>query len=259
MAKILFLVLIFIFIKSPTDYVFVAFLNSMGFMISGTLGITLAIQRFNLKLVLPSVKFIVEQFKYSSEFFLSRVSAATNAATNTFAIGLIGSPVMVAYYAAAEKLFLAFRNLSEPFTQVLYPQVAKTQNLKVYKKMFKFAVIFLVGLVFFVFIFAKDIITIFYGDELLQAYKVLRIFCATLFISFISTLIGYPVLAALGHTKDANYSIVFASFVYIISIFILIALKRINIYTMAILFTLTEFSIMLYRAIAIKKHNLWSK
>ena len=114
-------------------------------------------------------------------------------------------------------------------------------------------------MVLIVLIFAKDIITIFYGSELTQAYNVLRIFCSTLFVSFISVLIGYPVLAALGHTKDANFSIVFASCIYILSIFILIALKMINIYSMAILFTLTEFSVMMYRIIAIKRHGLWNK
>lgn len=259
LAKSIFLILIFVFVKSPEDYILVAILNSLGFMIAGIIGIYIACKRFDLKIIIPSKIEIVHQFKYSSEFFLSRIAATGSTNTNSFIIGLITNPVSVAYYTAAEKIYYALVGLSVPISQVLYPYIAKNKNIKKFKKIFYPTVIILFLTTLFILINAEFFVKLFYGEGLIEAYKVLQIFCVTLLFSFVSAMVGYPLLAAMNHAKEANSSILMGVVFHICSLFILLTLNQLNIYKVAILTILTEGLILLYRVLAIKKYKLWSK
>ena len=122
--------------------------------------------------IIPSFKSIKEQLIYSSEFFLSRVSVCAYSNTNAFILGLIASPVLVGYYTAAEKIYQAMRGICDPISQVMYPHVAKEQNLKMYKKIFYPSICFLLVMAIGMFIFAKDFTVMFYGKEMIMSYKV---------------------------------------------------------------------------------------
>lgn len=257
LSKSLFLFLIFVFIKSPKDYLYVAFLNSLGFLSAGIFGIYFAIKRFKIQLFIPTFKEIKEQLIYSSEFFLSRLSVCAYSNTNAFILGLIATPTLVGYYTAAEKIYQAMRGICDPISQVMYPHVAKEQNLKMYKKIFYPVIFLLVIMSGVMFIYAKDFTLLFYGQDMMASYKVLRIFCITLLFSFTHGLIGYPVLAALGHSKDANFSIVVASLCHIIFLVLLFYFKVASIYSIAILTTLAEGIVFLYRINVIRRCKMW--
>ena len=256
-SKTLFLIFIFIFVRNQTHYILVAFFNSLAYIIPGILAIYMANKRFNIKLRIPSKEEIIHQIKYSSEFFLSRISVAGYTNTNTFVIGLLFNPILVGYYVAAEKIYTALSGIAAPFSQVLYPYIAKSKNIIKYKKIFKYAFIFFVCIAIFVFIFAKDIVNIFYGAELLPAYVLLRFFCFTLIFGVTSNLLGFPLLGGMGYTKDANMSIIFGSIWHLLCLLLLVLLHVKNINMIAMLTIATEFIVLLYRIIKIKKYKLW--
>lgn len=259
LSKIIFLVLIFIFVKHESDYIIVPLLNSMGFLVSGVIGMYFANKNLGAKLYIPKWTSIKKQFKYSSEFFLSRVSVSAYTNTNTFCLGLIGSNIMVGYYVAAEKIYQAIAGLQAPLSGAIYPFVAKHKDIKTYKKWFNIAVLINLLVCTFVFIFAKWIITIFYGIDMAEAYKVLRIFCLIALVTFPSILLGYPLLGAMGHTKEANSSVIIGSVVHIIGLIILFTLNKMNIYTIACMVLITEsvvFAIRVYSVLNYKLLNI---
>ena len=109
----------------------------------------------------------------------------------------------------------------------------------------------------FVFIFAKEIIAIFKGIEMLEAYKVLRIFCITVLFSSVSGLIGYPLLGAMGYSKIVNISLPIAALIHGIMLCILYFMKVLDMMTLAYL-TILPYVIMLsIRAYGVYKHKLW--
>lgn len=256
LSKTIFLVLIFIFVKRESDYIIVPLLNSMGFLVSGVIGMFFAIKNLGAKLYIPKWGAIKKQFKYSSEFFLSRVSVSAYTNTNTFCLGLIGSTVMVGYYVAAEKIYNAINGIQAPLGQALYPFVAKNKDIKTYKKWFKVALFCNVLVCSIVFIFAKEFITLFYGAEMTNAYYVLRIFCLISLIVFPSMLVGYPLIGALGHTKEANGSVVIGSVVHITGLFILFVINKMNIYSIALMVLITESVVFSIRGYSIWKYKL---
>jgi len=256
LSKTIFLILIFVFVKQESDYIIVPLFNSLGFLVSGIIGMYFAVKNLGAKLYLPKWQSIKKKFKYSSEFFLSRISVSAYTNTNSFCLGLIGSNIMVGYYVAAEKIYQAINGIQLPLTQALYPFVAKHEDIKTYKKWVSVALLCNVLICTFVFIFAKQFITIFYGSDMTEAYKILRIFCFITLITFPSILIGYPLLGALGHTKIANNSVITGSIIHIIGLFILFLTNKMNIYSIALMVLITESIVFGIRGYFVLKYKL---
>ena len=258
LSKLIFLISIFIFVKSENDYMLVPFLNSMGFIISGLIGFIAAVKIFKLKLFIPKISSIKKQFIYSTEFFLSRISATALTNTNTFCLGLISSNITVGYYVAAEKILAALKNLQMPVKNVIYPYIAKYKDLKLYKKIYFPIIIinFLICLIMFV--FAKKIIVLFYGSEMSEAYKILRIFCLVVMITCPSTLAGYPLLGAMGYTKEANRAVIYTSVFHICGLLILCCFNKMNAYSIAYMILLSEAFLFMQWGTYIVKYKLLS-
>ena len=256
LAKTIFLVLIFIFVKNENDYIIVPLLNSMGFLVAGIIGMYFAIKELGAKLYLPKWNSIKKQFKYSSEFFISRVSVSAYTNTNTFCLGLIGSNIMVGYYVAAEKIYGAINGLQSPLTQALYPYVAKFRNIKLYKKIFTVTVLVNTIICIFIFLFAKDIIVIFYGSDMTEAYKILRIFCFGTLILVPHVMLGYPLLGAMGYTREANLSVIISSITHILGLLILFIIGKMNIYSIALLYVFTDYFVFIMRTYWVIKYKL---
>ena len=238
--KTVFLVLIFIFVRQSGDYILVPILNSLGFLVSGIIGFVFAVKKFSIKLYFPSFNTVKKQFIYSSEFFLSRAACSIYTNTNAFFIGLLTSNVMVAYFVAAEKIYTAVKHLALPIERSLYPFIAKNKDIKTYKKIFKISLIANISITLFVFIFAKQIILLFYSTELIEAYKILRIFCVSILITWNTITLSYPLLGGFGYTKEANRLIIIASAIHITGLTLLYKLSLLSVYSISYLIWITE-------------------
>ncbi len=258
-SQSIFLILIFVFIKNPENYLYVALLNSLGFMIAGVISIISAQKRFGLKLYLPTWIAVKKEFKNSFEYFTANIANTIYTNTNSFILGIVASPLLVGYYVAAEKIFWAIHMLTSPIATAIYPQISKSKNIKLYKKIF-YPTIFAMFLIsVFVYILSKQIILIFYGNEMLEAYKILRIFCITVLFSSISGLIGYPLLGAMGYSKVVNRSLPVAALVHIIMLSTLYFFNILDVLSIAYL-TILPYTIMLViRILGIIKYNLWNE
>ena len=257
-SQSIFLILIFLFIKTPNDYLYVAILNSLGFLIAGFISILIAIKCFGLQIYLPKWIGIKHEFKNSFEYFTANIANTIYTNTNSFILGIVASPLLVGYYVAAEKIFWAVHMLTSPISTAIYPQISKNKNIKLYKKIFYPTVFAMFLISVFVYIFAKQIIVIFYGHEMLEAYRILRIFCITVLFSSISGFIGYPLLGAMGYSKVVNRSLPVAALVHIMMLSLLYFLNILNVLSIAYL-TILPYAIMLtIRILGIIKYNLWN-
>ena len=257
LAKVIFLILLFVFVKHQSDYILVPLLNSLGFLVSGIIGMYFAIKHLGAKLYIPSFNSIKKQFNYSSEFFLSRVSVTLYTNTNSFCLGLISSTVMVGYYVAAEKIYGAISGLVYPLTNAIYPFIAKNKDIKLFKKILIATICINALICTFVFAFAPQIISVFYGAEMLKANEVLRIFCLITLVSVPHMLIGYPLLGAMGYTKEVNASVIISSIIHIIGLAILYIIGKMNIYSIAYMAMITETFVFLLRGYWVIKYNLF--
>ncbi len=257
-TKGFFTLLIFVFIKNSSDYIYVPLLNSFGYLFAGILSLWIAFNYFKVKFFLPKINSVMFHLKDSTQFFLSRVSVSLYTSSNAFVLGLFTSNQMVGYYVAAEKIYQALQYIYFPINSSLYPYMAKERNVKFFKKLFFTAFILNIILSLLLFIFAKDIIHIFYGTGMANSSGVLRIFSMVALLLIPSVFLGYPFLAALGHSKYANNSVIIGSLLHILGLGTLILFSALNIYTVAIMVIFTEGTVLLIRIYGIWKHKLWN-
>ena len=256
-SKVIFTILIFVFIQSETDYLLVPLVNGFGFMIGSLVALYYVFKRFNQSFVFNKFTIIKQSFIDSSMFFLSRVSVSLYTSSNILMLGLVASNVMVGYYAIAEKLYMVLRNLYQPIVQVIYPYISKSKNVKFFKKLYPGVVILNFIGVYILWVFAPELIYLVSKEHFVESIKVFRTLLIVACIVVPSILIGYPFLAALGFKNEANYSTIIGSLFHVTILGVLYFINLINMYNIVYLLIATESIVLLYRYYAVYKNKLF--
>ncbi|HOQ18560.1 MAG TPA: oligosaccharide flippase family protein [Methanothermobacter thermautotrophicus] len=255
LTNLIFLAAIFIFIRRPSDYLYVPLLQSMGTLTAGVISQWIIRTRFNVRFHLPPLRTVYETFRDSTQFFLSRVSVSIYTSSNSFFLGLFAGNTAVGYYSAAEKLYTAAQGLYSPLMQVTYPYMAKTRNRAFHRKVLRYSLILNTILCGGIILFAPTIIGILFGPQYMPSVNVLRLLAVALMVVIPSILLGYPFLAVLGQQRYANGSVIIGSIVHLIMLLAVSAFM--NIYIVACLVIITETIVLAIRVYGIKKHDLW--
>ena len=124
-AKGIFTICIFIFIRKMADYPYVPLINSMGFLVAGGLSLRIVSKDFGIKFILPSFEAIKHQLKEGWHVFISTVAISLYTVSNAFILGLFTNNTIVGYYSAAEKIVRAVQGLLTPVSQTVYPYISK--------------------------------------------------------------------------------------------------------------------------------------
>ena len=195
-AKGIFTICIFIFIRKMADYLYVPLINSMGFLIAGGLSLRIVSKDFGIKFILPSFGAIKYQLKEGWHIFISTVAINLYTTSNTFILGLFTNNTIVGYYAAAEKIMRAVLRLLSPLSQTVYPYISKLASeskekaLNFIRKLIKIVggISFVIS--FSIFIFADFVVNILLGSQYQQSIIVLRILAFLPFIIGLSNIFG---------------------------------------------------------------------
>jgi PST family polysaccharide transporter len=171
-------------------------------------------------------------------------------------LGLFTTNEIVGLYAAAEKLFIAMRAAFYPVVNALYPYMASRQNVRLFRRIFIFALGAAIVLAAGVLVFSADVTRIVFGESFADSAGIVRIFCIIIPVAVTSMMLGYPFLAALGHPSYANYSNAVGSIVHLILVAALI--PYITPERIALVLLLTESVITGVKIYGIRKHRLWS-
>ena len=72
-------------------------------------------------------------------------------------------------------------------------------------------------------------------QTLIEAYKILRIFCVSILITWNTITLSYPLLGGFGYTKEANRPIIIASAIHITGLTLLYKLSLLSVYSISYL------------------------
>jgi len=259
-SRIIFTLLVFVVVQEQSDYIYVPLINGLGFIIGALISLWIIHKNFHQSFVLCTITTLKHYFYESSQFFWSRISLALYTSANAFVLGIFTNNTMVGYYSIAEKLYQAMQQIYKPMVQVLYPYIAKHRNIKLFKKIFTVSVIinilgiillFFIGQYIFDLLFTTEI-----GKESLEVFHILLV---ANIIVVPSILLGYPFLGALGFAIYANSSVIYGSFFHILGLGILVLLKQVTIYNVALLVLSTEILVFSIRLYWVKRKALWQK
>lgn len=124
-AKLIFTILIFVFIRNSQDYIYVPLLNSLGFLTAGVSGLWIVRKNFKVRFSRQNFKSIKYQLKEGWHIFISGISVSLYTTSNTFILGLFTNNTIVGYYSAGERLIRAMQKLLAPLSNAVYPYVSK--------------------------------------------------------------------------------------------------------------------------------------
>ena len=135
-SKAVSLLLIILLVKQRDDIVYAVLGMSAGNLIAGTLGFIILARSTSLKLSFPAKDFIISLFKESSYVFASIILAPLYSSVNLFILQVFTNPLMVGYYAIAEKIVGAVGMLTNIANRTFYPHLSQLYQASItaYKK-----------------------------------------------------------------------------------------------------------------------------
>lgn len=249
-SKVLYVLLILLLVRKPDDYGFALLAHS--FSMIGAVMISNWIifkQGYCLQWHVPG-RFMLYMFKHSIQFFLSRAATTTTASLSTLLVHNFTTPYQTGLYGASERLLTAFRSVTAPLNQALYPYMAETKNTRLLIKIIGLLLIVVILPFSGVFYYAEDILEIIFGTEYKAGVSILRIFLVTGLIALFTMLLGYPAFAAINKIKYANISVTIGGCVQLLILVVLFATHAITTINIA-------WSILLIEVVVLTLRSYW--
>jgi PST family polysaccharide transporter len=122
-AKLIFTLILFVFIESASDYLLVPVFNSIGFLISGVVMFVLSLKYVTWQW--PDFNDSKEFYKESFQVFISNLASQMSYAANGLILGFFAGNAIVGIYGAFDKLIIAVKKMYIPLYQAIYPFLAR--------------------------------------------------------------------------------------------------------------------------------------
>jgi PST family polysaccharide transporter len=125
LARMVFVALVFLFIRQKNDYIFFLFFLGLGNVLAGFVSIFLAIKIFKLTYANISRANVMEEIRGGWQLTISNLSINTFLYSNIFILRLFTNDTIVGLYSVAEKIFFALRQVLAVFSQAIYPHLCQ--------------------------------------------------------------------------------------------------------------------------------------
>ena len=180
-AKLFFLIALFIFVQEKEDAYLVPLLNSLGFILVGLGSLIYLYRHFAVRFVWQPYSVLERYFSMGWHIFLSRMAVVLYTSSNIFLLGLFTTPLIVGYFAIADKVISAIVSLGDVLNQVFFPYLSKKweENQEAYYELFyRLIKAVAVGMFFISFLvatFASTIVIVLSGEEIEITSELLQI------------------------------------------------------------------------------------
>jgi len=192
-SKTVSLLLILVLVKEKTDLEYAIIAMSAGNMVAGVIAIIFMFKNLSKGFLLPDLVFIKNIFKESSYIFMSIILAPLYTSVNIFILRIFTNPLMVGYYAVAEKILNAIGMLTNIINRTFYPYLSQlyVSSLQAYKRNINKLIVIITG-IFLVFSLAqffgasliiKLLLEKEHGEDISYSVAILKIMSAALFFS----------------------------------------------------------------------------
>lgn len=255
-VKFISVVLIFVFLKEASQYYLVPIFTGIGNIIAVVI-VLIDTRRMGYRFVKVNINDIIGSLRRSGYYFLSRIASAVFTATNTMILGFtFGSgSALVGHYSTAEKGIAVAKQAISPVTDSLYPHMVKHKNFALVKKLLVLGMPVLFAGCFVVMIFANPLCSFVFGKEYYEAGDYLRLLAPVVFLSYPSTIFGFPVLTPMGLSNYANRSVIMGAVLQLTMLGIIYFTVGITPVNVCIATCITEAFTCIYRIAVVIKNR----
>lgn len=217
LGKSIFLVLVFVMIRKPGDYVYLPLLDGLGYMAAGLASMWIARRQFGIHWGATSWKDIRAQFVSGAAVFGSTLGMTLYRKSNIFILEFFVGKEALGIYTAAEKIITGFQGIISPVSQALFPHLGRSfrnkplrENLLTLWKVSKWMIPLLLTAVLVVVLLSDFLIALLCGPEFSSARPLLRIMSPVLFFGGMNYILGIVGLVNLDRPRTFFYSVLSA-------------------------------------------------
>lgn len=220
LSKLLFTVAIFVFIKEKDDYILQPLFTSLGFVVSGIIAFYYIIVKWGVKLTAPSFRKIYQTIKKSFDVFLNNLMPNLYNSFSTVLLGFYGGEVANGKLDAGTRLV----NIAQQFTNVLSRAFFPFLSRKLDKHYIYLRINLFISLIISMalFLFAPQLIKIFFTGDFSDSILVLRITSFSIFFLAMSNIYGTNYMIIAGHERQLRNTTAIVSIIGFILAFPLI-------------------------------------
>jgi len=257
-SKSIFLILIFLLIKSPEHYLRLPIINGIGVLVTGITSLIIVFKSHKIKFILPKINELIIFIKKSFDYFVSNVAVKLYASSNKVIIGSLLGMGEVAYYDLADKIITVFRAVPLRIVRdSIFPKVAKTKNIKiVWYTTLTMGVYSIIAILFILF-FAETIVLTLGGGDMLETVNILKLFSIYIFTTHISNYYITVALWSWGYEKIFRNLMVISAILFLLLYLFLWVGNIINIYTITAVPILVDIYSIIHIYIISKQKNLF--
>jgi len=232
LAKVIFTIAIFVFIHKESDYWKVPLINSLGYISAGIAALIFIGKEFRLRFKLQKSKILKNYFIDGWHIFISNIAISLYTVSTTFILGLFTNNKIVGYYAAADKIRIAFQGLLGPISQTIYPYIAnkvkqsKDKAIKFIRKVAVLIGIFSALISLFIFVFAEFLVNLLLGNGYERSVIVLKIISILPFMIGLSNVFGIQTMVTFGLKKMFSKILIAGSVLNILLSLVLVPLYQ---------------------------------
>lgn len=261
-SKTIFTISIFIFVKSPKDYLWVPVLTSIGYVISGIISLIIINKQFKISFELQKSKYIFQQLKNGWYIFISKISTNFYTATTTFVLGLVTNNTMVGYYTIAEKVVRIIISVFAPFIQAIYPHIvqltkkSESEAASFIKKVLKYTLLISITIWISAIPLASPMFHLIFNKEVEYSIKLFRILSPLIIIIPTASILFNLVLLSFKMDKYFSRIYLTGAILNIILLIVFLFILKLSAVGAAISLLICETIITLYAIILIHKKGI---
>lgn len=230
-SKFTFTLLIFVFVKSESDYLIVPLFNTYGYLIAGVLSFIIAYRTFKLDVVRPKLNEMRAQLKESWPIFISTFSINLYRNANVLLLGLLTNYTIVGYYSSAEKVIKGMQSIITPVSDALFPYMSKRfvsksndQNAGFLVGLGKYYMIILFAISLIFLLFARPVVTVFLGNKFIESIPDMQIMSFVILFGGMNYFLGILGLVNMGYKKKFMVFVAITGVISILNLFYFIYL-----------------------------------
>lgn len=246
LAKIIFVSSVILFVNNASDYFMIPVLNGVGHFFALAASIYF-IYKMGYSIKIPSPRIFAYSYKFTKQFFASRVAVASYMNGAIILLGLIAQPAVVAVYSMAEQLYKAMQSALGPVAVALYPYMTNDKDFNLMLKLILGVVGLTVIGAFLGFYIAPTLVEMVFDQTWLPSISVLNIFLVAIVVHAATVMTGYPLAALVNRLDVANVSVMTGAVVYFVVLVLIFHLDLVTPSYLAMVMLISELSVFFHR------------
>lgn len=239
-VRILFMALIFVFVKDQSDFLLVPFFHSIGAICAGIASLYIIFKVERVKYRRPTLGSLKKYIVGSFPLFITSVSQSIYVNINKLVVGIVLGMSELAIYDFGEKITTFLKVPVNMIYQATFPKISRERSIRYVNRLMGLSVAIITFIYALIFVMAPYIVYLFWGEIIQQAVTILRIIPAGAVFCCISTFLSGNRLMAWGFKKEYMLVAISSSIIYIILLFVFLMFGLLDIYMLAFLAVIGE-------------------